>query len=419
MDFDDTPEEAAFRAEAHALSANATLREDLGSSEKLTDDAGSVETCKKWQARKADAGWACISWPKKYGGRGASPIESVIWEQEESKFDLPPNVFHVAQGQAGPMLMAHGTVEQKERWLPKMIGGKEVWCQLFSEPDAGSDLAGLRTRADRDGDEWIVNGQKTWASLSKESDWGILIARSNPAVPKHAGLTYFVLDMKAPGIEHRPVKQITSGSDFCEVFFDDVRIPDEHRISEAGNGWAVAISTLTAERAAVSGGGTPGPGGERLPDLLDLIRLARTLPSTGRKSAIDDAAVREKLADYYIRWKGLQYNSYRSITALSRGQAVGPEASIGKLVEGKMQQEIASLALDLLGEGGTIADEDAAADVAEWQNLYLVAPAIRIAGGTDEILRNIIAERILRLPPEPRVDKEIPFNDVRSGVRSS
>ncbi len=409
MDFDDTPQEAAFRAEAHAwLSANAAPRgEGEGSVGILTEGAGAIASSKAWQARKADAGWACITWPKEYGGRGGSAIESVIWGQEESKVSVPLNIFTIGLGMAGPTLMAHGTAEQKERWLPKMVRGDEVWCQLFSEPAAGSDLAGLRTRAERDGDEWVVNGQKIWTSGAQHSEWGILVTRTDPNVPKHAGITYFVLDMRSPGVEIRPIKQITGSADFNEVFFNDVRIPDENRISEVGNGWAVAITTLMNERASIGGGGIGSGGGVR-----DLIELARSSPSETGGSALDSSAVREKIADCYVRSKGLQYTSYRTLTALSRGQTPGPEGSIGKLVAAKMQQELASLALDLLGASGTIADEDVAAASAEWQQAYLWAPGIRIAGGTDEIMRNIIAERVLRLPPEPRIDKKIPFRDV-------
>jgi alkylation response protein AidB-like acyl-CoA dehydrogenase len=416
VDFEDTPEEANFRAEAHAwLAANAKLRRDEEGFGLSIADEGAVAASKAWQSRKASAGWACIGWPTEHGGRGASPIESVIWEQEESKFDLPPNAFHIAHGQAGPTIMAHGTEAQKERWLPKMVRGEEVWCQLFSEPDAGSDLAGVRSRAIREGDEWILNGQKTWASGAENSDWGILLARTDPDVPKHAGLTYFILDMKSPGIELRPIKQITGSSDFSEVFFADVRIPDENRISGIGNGWKVAMTTLMTERAAV-GAGTPGPGGERILDVRDLLQLARSSPRSDAGSALDDAAVQEKVADYYVRWTGLKYTAYRMMTALSRGEMPGGEGSIGKLVEGRLQQEMASLSLDILGASGAVADEDVAPASGEWHQAYLLAPAIRIAGGTDEILRNIIGERVLGLPPEPRADKDIAFRNVRSGT---
>ena len=420
MNFDDNAEEAAFRQEARAwLEANAPrLREgeaggtaQLGLLPGLTeaDDEDTIAAAQSWQAKKADAGWACITWPKEYGGREATSIQSVIWGQEESRSNVPPNVFSIGLGMAAPTLMAHGTDEQKARWLPKMLRGEQIWCQLFSEPAAGSDLAGLRTRAERDGDEWVVNGQKIWTSGAHYSKWGILVTRTDPNVPKHAGLTYFVVDMESPGIEVRPIKQITGGANFSEVFFTDVRIPDTNRISEAGNGWAVAITTLMNERTSIGGGG--GGGGR----IRDLIELARNSTDASGRPALESAAVREKIADFYVRTKGLQYTSYRTLTALSRGQTPGPEGSIGKLVSAKMGQEMASLALELQGAAGAILDEDIAAQQAGWQQAYLWAPGMRIAGGTDEVMRNIIAERVLRLPPEPRLDKNVAFRDVPSG----
>ncbi len=412
MNFDDSPEEATFRQEARAwLEAHATrLRDGETGPGFEADDKDTIGAAQAWQAMKADAGWACITWPTEYGGREATSIQNVIWGQEQSRFNLPPNVFTIGLGMAGPTLMAHGTDEQKTRWLPKMLRGEEIWCQLFSEPAAGSDLAGLRTRAERDGDDWVVNGQKIWTSGAHYSKWGILVTRTDPNVPKHAGLTYFVVDMESPGVEVRPIKQITGGANFSEVFFTDVRIPDTNRLSEVGNGWAVAITTLMNERSSIGGGGGGIGGGIR-----DLIELARNSIDASGRPALESAAVREKIADYYVRTKGLQYTSYRTLTALSRGQTPGPEGSIGKLVSAKMGQEMASLALELQGAAGAVLDEDVAAQGADWQAAYLWAPGMRIAGGTDEIMRNIIAERVLRLPPEPRVDKKVAFREVPSG----
>ncbi len=412
MNFDDSPEEATFRQEARAwLDAHATrLRDGETGPGFEADDEDTIGAAQAWQAMKADAGWACITWPTEYGGREATSIQNVIWGQEQSRFNLPPNVFTIGLGMAGPTLMAHGTDEQKMRWLPKMLRGEEIWCQLFSEPAAGSDLAGLRTRAERDGDDWVVNGQKIWTSGAHYSKWGILVTRTDPNVPKHAGLTYFVVDMESPGVEVRPIKQITGGANFSEVFFTDVRIPDTNRLSEVGNGWAVAITTLMNERSSIGGGGGGIGGGIR-----DLIELARNSIDASGRPALESAAVRERIADYYVRTKGLQYTSYRTLTALSRGQTPGPEGSIGKLVSAKMGQEMASLALELQGAAGAVLDEDVAAQGADWQAAYLWAPGMRIAGGTDEIMRNIIAERVLRLPPEPRVDKKVAFREVPSG----
>ncbi len=411
MDFNDTPEEAAFRQEARTwLEANAKGRtaDDTGSDplgEKI-DDAG-IQAAKDWQMKKAKAGWACITWPKEYGGRGASAIQSVIWNQEESKFATPPAIFGIGTGMCGPTLMTHGTDAQKERWIPDLLTGEKVWCQLFSEPSAGSDLAGLRSTAVRDGDDWIINGQKIWTTGAQFCDWGILVVRSDPNAAKHAGLSYFVVDMHAPGVEIRPIVQINGGTGFNEVFFTDVRIPDDQRIGEVGDGWRVAITTLMNERASIGGGGGSGSAG-------DLIDLARNTSIDG-KPAIEDKAVRQKLARFYIRAKGLQFTGNRTLTAISKGQTPGPEASLGKLIGGVLVQDMAEYGIELTGMTGALNDPEFSPDNGSWQASFLGIPGLRIAGGTDEVLRNIIAERVLQLPPETRLDKKVAFKDVPTG----
>lgn len=413
MDFNDTPEEAVFRAEARRwLEANAVLRgaDDPPASAIGTEREGKAEIAeaKAWQAKKADAGWACLTWPKEYGGRDATPIQNVIWNQEQSRFRTPPNVFGIGIGMAGPTIMAHGTPAQKERWIPKLLRGEEIWCQLFSEPDAGSDLAGLRSTAVRDGDEWVVNGQKIWTTGAHFSDWGILVVRTDPNVSKHAGLSYFVVDMHSPGIDARPIKQINGGSGFNEVFFNDARIPDANRLSEVGNGWAVAITTLMNERASIGGDFA----GDSLPDLL---RLARSVEIDGG-AAIDDAGVRQRIADFTVRSRGLRYTGYRTLTALSRGKPPGPEASMSKLVGGALLQEMGTFAMELQGAMGAVAEEGVVPQEGAWQERFLLAPGMRIAGGTDEVLRNIISERVLGLPPEQRPDKEVAYRDIPTGT---
>lgn len=413
MDFDDTPEEAAFRREARAwLDANA---ERLGPGEsqpgiETRSRAGMVQRAQEWQAKKADAGWACITWPRDYGGRGATAIQSVIWNQEEARYRTPPNIFGIGQGMLGPTIMVHGTGEQKLRYLKPMLRGEEIWCQLFSEPGAGSDLAGLRTTAVRDGDSWIVNGQKIWTTGAQYCHWGMIVTRSDPNATKHKGITYFIVDMKSPGIEIRPIKQINGASGFNEVFFTDVRIADTMRIGAVNEGWSGAITTLMNERASIGGGG----GG---PDFAALVRLAKQTDWNGRP-AFEDPSVRQRLARFYIRSKGLQYTTYRTLTALSRGTTPGPEGSIGKLVGAPLRQEMAGFAIDLQGAAGALNDPEETTQDAAWQHAYLASPGLRLAGGTDEILRNIIAERILRLPPDTRVDKDVPFKDVPSGPRN-
>jgi alkylation response protein AidB-like acyl-CoA dehydrogenase len=414
MDFNDTPEEAAFRAEVRAwLDANAERLKPgeraPGVAEGRADPQG-IARAQAWQAKKADAGWACITWPKEYGGRGATPIQSVIWNQEESRYKVPPNMFAIGQGMLGPTIMVHGTEEQKQRYVRPMLRGEEIWCQLFSEPSAGSDLAGLRTSAVRDGDDWMINGQKIWTTGAQYCKWGMIVTRSDTNVEKHRGITYFIVDMQSPGIEIRPIKQINGASGFNEVFFTDVRVPDRNRVGAVNDGWRGALTTLMNERHAIGGGG----GG---PDFNDLVRLARTTKRDGRP-AFEDGAVRQRLARFYIRLKGLQYTGYRTQTALSRGQIPGPESSIGKLVGAPLRQEMASFALDLQGAAGAMLDRTLTPDEGVWQQTYLSAPGLRLAGGTDEILRNIIAERVLHLPPEIRVDKNLPFKDVPTGPKN-
>ena len=401
MDFNDTPDEARFREEASSwLAENAP-----------TDDAfralSPLEQAKVWQKQKYDAGWACIGWAPEFGGRGASAIEEVIWRQEESQYDLPANFFLIGQGMIGPTLMAWASDEDKARFLPPLASGEEVWCQLFSEPAGGSDLAALRTRAERDGDDWVINGQKIWTSGAHYSDYGVIVVRTDPTVPKHKGLSYFYVDMKAPGVEIKPIKQLTGDSDFNEVYFTDVRVSDSQRLGEVGQGWQVSLTTLMNERAAI--GGSFGQ-----MDVSLAMSVAEEVEIDGRP-ALEDAAVRARIANWYVQEAGLKYTGYRSLTALSRGALPGPENSIGKLVGAPKMQAMSSYLMDLLGASGAIADESLAAKAGIIQRAYMGAPGLRIAGGTDEIMANIIAERVLGLPQEPRLDKGIPFNEVPTG----
>ncbi len=414
MDFNDTPEEAAFRAEARTwLEANAEPlapgETNGGSGERTTPEM--VEEAQAWQKKKAEAGWACITWPEEFGGRGATPMQNVIWNEEQARFKTPVDVFGIGIGMCGPTILAHGTEEQKARWIPKLLSGEEIWCQLFSEPSAGSDLAGLRSTAVRDGDDWIVNGQKIWTTGAHFCDWGILVVRTDPTVAKHAGLSYYVVDMHAPGVEVRPITQINGGQGFNEVFFTDVRIPDDQRISEVGNGWAVAITTLMNERQSIGSGLGIGA-------IEDLVGLAGSIEVDG-SPAIEDRQVREQIADYVVKARGLKYTSLRTLTALSQGRPPGPEASMGKLVGAVLQQQAASFAMELAGAGGALLDEENTPDEAAWQERYLALPGLRIAGGTDEILRNIIAERVLGLPPDARADKGIAFKDIPTGPKGA
>jgi alkylation response protein AidB-like acyl-CoA dehydrogenase len=401
MDFNDTPAEARFREEAVTW-----LNENVP-----TDDAfwalSPLEQAKLWQKRKYDDGWACLGWAPEFGGRGASPIEEVIWRQEETRYELPTNFFLIGQGMIGPTLMAWATADDKARYLPPLASGEEVWCQLFSEPAGGSDLAALRTRAEPDGDDWIINGQKIWTSGAHYADYGVIVVRTDPTLPKHKGLSYFYIDMRAPGVEIKPIKQLTGDADFNEVYFTDVRVSDRQRLGEVGQGWQVALTTLMNERAAIGGGI-----GKMDVDLA--IAIAQDVELDGQP-AIDNAAVRTRIADWYVQEAGLKYTGYRSLTALSRGALPGPENSIGKLVGAPKMQAMASFLMDLLGASGAISDETLAVKAGIIQRSYMGAPGMRIAGGTDEIMANIIAERVLGLPQEPRLDKGIPFTDVPTG----
>ena len=414
MDFNDTPEEAAFRAEVRRfLDANARRK---GATEtthrgRYIPDANMAESlarAKAWQAQKADAGFAAITWPKRWGGRGGSPIEQVIYNQEEANYAVPRGVFEIGLGMCIPTMMTYGAPAQLERYVRPALRGEEIWCQLFSEPSGGSDLAALRTRAVRDGDDWVLNGQKIWTSGAHFADFGIIVTRTDPDVPKHQGLTFFFLDMKSPGIEVRRIKQISGTSNFNEVFFTDVRVPDGQRLGKVGDGWKVSLTTLMNERLAV--GDAPGP------DFDDIFALARTL-ELDDGPAIRNPAVREKLAEWYVKTVGLKYTKFRAMTALSRGQTPGPEASITKLVSASKLQDIASYGIDLMGMAGGVMDAEVAPMEAWFQEALLYAPGMRIAGGSDEILRNIIAERVLGMPGDIRVDKDVPFRELKTGKR--
>jgi alkylation response protein AidB-like acyl-CoA dehydrogenase len=409
MNFDDTPQEAAFRAEARAwINANAPKELEAELSQPtvgriVLKDRDILVESKKWQKKKAEAGWACLHWPKEYGGRGASPIERVIWQQEEGFYGKLEGVFLIGQGMCGPTVMAFGSEADKAKYLPKLASGEDIWCQLFSEPSAGSDVAGLRTRAEKKGNDWIINGQKVWTTGAHFSDYGIVITRTDPTQPKHKGLTMFFLDMKTPGVEVKPIKQANGQSEFNEVYFTGVKIPDSQRLGAVNDGWNVSLTTLMNERMSIGARQSTG-----FPELFAFC--SNLMLEDGL--AIDDKNVRSKLASWAVKASGLKYTSYRSISALSRGERPGPENSIGKLVAGTMLQDIAMFAMDLQGAAGVLSDADSVAAAGQFQSILLRSPSDRIAGGTDEILRNIIAERVLGLPGDIRVDKDVPFNAI-------
>ncbi len=405
MNFDDTPQEAEFRTRARAW-LDDNMPADWRDKTKTPEDI--LALTQDWQARKADAGWACIGWPEEFGGQGASAMEKAIWAQEEGEIGVLTSFpLVIAIALTGPMLLVHGTEAQKQKHLPLIARGEHIWCQLFSEPGCGSDLAAVRTRAERDGDEWVVNGQKVWTSFAHFADYAILVARTDPTVPKHKGLSYFLVDMKTPGIEARPIKQMTGESEFNEVYLTDVRVPDKNRVGEVGEGWRVAMTTLMHERAGVAGA-----------DLFNfdgMLEQMETLLLDG-EPAIENKGVRARLADFYLRISGLANTNLRTLSALSRGQPPGPEASISKLVATEQLVDQAAFALDLQGMAGILTGDTLATAGGAYQDSYMRDLCMRIAGGTDEIIRNTIAERVLGLPPDIRIDKMAPFNELPTSV---
>jgi alkylation response protein AidB-like acyl-CoA dehydrogenase len=388
MDLDDTPEDAAFRAEVRAwLEAHARPNDGLGWSLN-SSHPDYIANSKRWQATLAADGWGAITWPKEYGGRDASAWQQVIFNQEAAHFDVSTRLFAVGIGMLGPTLLRFGTAEQQRRFLPPLLRGEEIWCQLFSEPEAGSDLASLRTSAVADGDHFVVNGQKVWSSDAQHADWGILLARTDPAAPKHQGITYFLLDMRTPGIEVRPLRQSTGHAHFNEVFFTDVRVPAANIVGTLHGGWAPVIATLTSERGVVG----------ELGQAVTFDRIA----DLGRRLAVNaDPVVRQQLAGVFTRLEVLRFLQLRMHTALAHGRPVGPEASIAKLAVSTHLATTADTVMAMLGANGTL-DHESALGEGSWQHLFLDQWTLRLGGGTDNIQRNTIAERVLGLPKEPR-----------------
>ncbi len=352
-----------------------------------------------WQQEKYDAGYGAITWPAEYGGAGLSDAHDRAFTEAEAGFAVPEGheTFAVTTALVAPTVAIFGTQEQQARFVRRFLRAEELCCQLFSEPGAGSDLAGLATRAARDGDEWVINGQKIWSSGAQFAGWGELIARTDPSVPKHAGMTAFLVPLDAPGVRISPIRQMSGGSSFCEVFLTDVRVPDELRLGDVGAGWKVALTTLGFERGG-SGGRGVGGSWERL------LGLAQWLGRAG------DPVVRQQLASVYIHQRVRRMNAARAAAAAAAGQPPGPEGSVGKLLWVTGMTEIGQVAAGLLGARLT-------ADTGEWGTFawndhILGAPGYRIAGGSDEIQRNIIAERVLGLPGDIRVDRDVPWRDI-------
>jgi alkylation response protein AidB-like acyl-CoA dehydrogenase len=402
MDFTESPSEAAFRQEARSwLAANAPAHELPAGV--MLDDTEEVVRGRAWQRALYDGGYAGITLPKALGGRGGSGIEAVVFAEEEARYNLPKGPYiGIGLGMALPVIGKHGTPEQIAAYAEKTLKGELTWCQLFSEPSAGSDLANLRTKAVRDGDEWVVNGQKVWSSWAHRSDMGILVVRTDPTVPKHKGLTFFVVDMKTPGIEIRPIRQISGASDFNETFFSDVRIPDANRIGAVGEGWACCMTVLMGERL--------NQGGER-GGIEHLIAYAEATPRGGG-TALDSGSVRLALAQALAEEQAGKSFQARLRTMVSRGENPGALAGMVKLAFARRYQQTSGLAMELRGLDA-IAPDPGDAATADLQHDYIWSTVIRIAGGADEVLKNQIAERVLGMPSDIRMDKDVPFEQLK------
>jgi alkylation response protein AidB-like acyl-CoA dehydrogenase len=398
---------ADFRSRARSwLEANAPRKTS-------TDDAGTepgtvgIAGQKAFQAKLHDAGFAGITWPKEYGGQGLTNAEQIAFSEEARNFTLPTSAFLIGLGMPGPTILECGTEQQKRRYLPKMLRGEEIWCQLFSEPGAGSDVASLTSTAVRDGDEWILNGQKVWTSGAQYSDFGAIIARTDPSVPKHAGITMFILDMHLPGVTVQPLKVVTGASPFNEVFFDQVRLPAGSVLGEVNKGWSAAVTMLRHERVTIGTSTAP----RTSPLAYDsLSRLAARL---GRGA---DAELGRRLAELYARERAARLFGQMLREEAMAGRDPGPRGSVAKLAGAELGQFAAQVAGQVLGARVVgFADKELGTVV----TAIISAPAGSIAGGTNEIQRNIIGERVLGLPKDPGVDRDTPFNQLRVGTQKN
>jgi len=378
MNFSYTPEEQAFRAELRAWLAANVPRQPLPDT--LEAEAAYLTA---WQRRLYDGGWAAVHWPREYGGRGASLTETAIFQEEMARARAPQMMNRVGINNVGPTLIAHGSEAQRRRYLAKILSCEEIWCQLYSEPNAGSDLAALRTRAERHGDDFLVNGQKVWTSYAQFASFGILLARTDPSAPPHRGISCLLVDMRSPGITIRPLRQLTGSAEFSETFFDNVVVPRENLIGPEHDGWKVATTTLAHER------GTAFSFKEQVLHRIYADELGELLRARG---AAADPVLRQRYAARLIEVEILRLHNCRTMTRLARGELPGAESSIVKLFWADLTQELTGLALDVLGPAAQLVDR--------WQQRLLWSRCASIAGGTNEIQRNIIAQRLLGLPRE-------------------
>jgi alkylation response protein AidB-like acyl-CoA dehydrogenase len=389
MDLTLSPSEEEFRDEVRTwIAANNPGPEPEGSLDEV------MAFRREWQLKLHAAGWAGIAWPQEYGGRGATQIEQAIFVGEAAAQEAPSpaNVLGLAMG--GPVVIAHGTDAQKQRYLEPILTGEEIWCQGFSEPESGSDLASLKTRAVKDGDEWVVTGQKVWTTFAQYAKWCMLVARTDRDAPKHQGLTYFLMDMEQEGVEAKPLVQITGEGEFNEVFMEEARIPEENVVGDVGGGWGVAITTLMNERAGLAFGAIA----QIQNSLGRLARLAKEVRLDGG-SAADDTYYRQRIAQLHIEAETMRLNAYRGLTKTMQSGIPGPEGSLGKWQWADINQDLTELALEIEGAYAPLArGSKQAIDNGAWQYGFLRSRANSIEGGTTDILKNIIAERVLGLP---------------------
>ncbi|HKF74677.1 MAG TPA: acyl-CoA dehydrogenase family protein [Candidatus Dormibacteraeota bacterium] len=400
------PPAAVFRERARAwLLANAPRRsEDAGGGQGQRSD---LPSARAFQARLHDAGFAGISWPAAYGGQGLTPADERAFDEEASDFDLPGGFFTIGMGMCGPTLLDLGSEHLKRRYIRPLLRGEEIWCQLFSEPGAGSDVASLQMRAARDGDGWVLTGQKVWTSVAVYADYGAVIARTDPDRPKHQGISMFVVDMHAPGVTVRPLRDMTGGATFNEVFFDGVRVPAENLVGAENEGWAAAVRMLMHERVSIGGRTRARRSATTFESLVDEAR---------RRGLAGEPLVRQRLADLYVRERVLHLLGARLAQEARAGRSPGSRGSVAKLAGAELGRFSADLAAELLG-ADAVAWNAADPEARRWAGAVLAAPAGGIAGGTNEIQRDIIGERVLGLPKEPQVDRDVPFRQLRVGTR--
>jgi alkylation response protein AidB-like acyl-CoA dehydrogenase/AcrR family transcriptional regulator len=407
---EESAELAEFRQRVRAwLTENAEPKraasdDDEGDAEFVVD----LGAAKAFQAKLYDAGLAGLTWSKDVGGQGLSQEFQKVFNEEASNFSLPNGPFTIGLGMVMPTIIEYGTDEQKERYVRKALRGEEIWSQLFSEPGAGSDVASLQTKAVRDGDEWTINGQKVWTTGAQHSDFGAIIARTNPDAPKHRGISMFIVSFSQPGVNVVPLKQMNGGSGFNEVFFDDVKVPHSAMVGPQDEGWRCAIAMLANERVAIGTGNAAAKGDTGIGPLVNLAR---------ERGMLGDRLVRQAIADIYIRARIQGFSGLRVRSALQAGKQPGPEASIQKLASPGIAKRKAELGMILAGAGSIAWDPDAKRGD-KWAKAMTSYPSSRIAGGTDEIQRNIIGERVLGLPKEPQVDRDQPFKELRVGTQT-